>query len=58
MLIATEGVMVAVLVVMLTAVLIVVGMVGIVVPVLPGLLLVWGSVLAWALVTNSAVVAP
>ena len=37
----------------LTAVLIVVGMVGIVVPVLPGLLLVWGSVLAWALVTRT-----
>lgn len=37
-----------------TAVLMVVGMVGIVIPVLPGLFLVWGSVLAWALVTRTS----
>jgi uncharacterized protein len=37
------------------AVMIVVGLVGIVVPVLPGLLLVWGAVVVWALAERSAV---
>ncbi len=34
---------------------IIVGLVGIVVPVLPGLLLVWGGVLVWAIAENDAI---
>jgi uncharacterized protein YqgC (DUF456 family) len=41
------------LVVAVSAVLMVVGLLGIVVPVLPGLLLVWLAVLLWALVESS-----
>lgn len=33
---------------------VIVGLVGIVVPILPGLLLIWGSVTVWALVDRSA----
>ena len=39
----------------LVAIAIVVGLVGIVVPVLPGLLLVWAAITVWALVESSAV---
>jgi uncharacterized protein len=41
------------LVVAASAVLMVVGLFGIVVPILPGLLLVWGGVLLWAVVESS-----
>jgi uncharacterized protein len=40
--------------VVLVGVAIVVGLVGVVVPALPGLLLVWGAVLVWALVERTA----
>lgn len=37
----------------LLAVCVVIGLLGIVIPVLPGLLLVWGAVLVWAVVTQT-----
>jgi uncharacterized protein len=40
--------------VVLVGIAIVVGLVGVVVPALPGLLLVWGAVLVWALVERTA----
>ncbi len=39
----------------LAGLMVVIGLVGIVVPVLPGLLLVWGGVAVWALATRSTV---